>query len=71
MQTFVIPPEDYITFVRFNFNALQYRSGFLRYYAIFKIIVSPKINTWILGDNFLQNYYTLFDLENSRIGFVG
>lgn len=26
---------------------------------------------WILGDNFLQNYLVIYDLENQRVGFIG
>ena len=24
----------------------------------------PTVNIWILGDNFITNYYTIFDIEN-------
>lgn len=26
---------------------------------------------WILGDVFMLNYYTIFDLERKQIGFIG
>ena len=34
-----------------------------------KIQKHSQIKFYILGLNFLQNYYTIFDQENMRIGF--
>jgi len=30
----------------------------------------PREDHWILGLNFFNNYYTVFDYENKQIGFV-
>lgn len=32
-----------------------------------KGVMSAK---WIVGDQFLQNYYSIFDFENKRIGLI-
>ena len=29
-----------------------------------------NFNTWILGLNFFENYYTVFDQERSQVGFA-
>ena len=31
---------------------------------------APNRPYWILGLNFFQNYYTVFDYENNAIGFA-
>ena len=35
-----------------------------------KIMTSSAIDIWILGLNFFENYYTIFDQENRRVGFA-
>ena len=65
-HTFTLTPSDYITFLP---NNNTNKEG--KYYAVFKILVSELIDIWIMGDNFMNNYYTIFDFEKRKIGFVG
>jgi hypothetical protein len=34
-----------------------------------KLVVS-ELDVWILGETFLRSMYTVFDVENMRIGFA-
>ena len=38
--------------------------------CVFKIQPSYGGGYWILGDVFMEAYYTLFDVENMRVGFA-
>jgi hypothetical protein len=38
--------------------------------CIVKFMHAPGRDEWILGVNFFQNYYSVMDYENQRIGFA-
>ena len=52
---YTIPPE----------NLVKVTSG----YIVMKVLINSQ-DLLLLGLNFFQQYYTIFDLENKRVGFA-
>ncbi|KAF6211017.1 hypothetical protein GE061_014130 [Apolygus lucorum] len=55
-KNFTLPPEQYIAMVEGEYAMLG--------------IKPSDIEFWILGDIFLTNYYTIFDMDKEAVGFV-
>lgn len=58
---------DYVTKGTDRYGRLYCTSGFT---AINDKFLKPGKPKWILGDSFLTKFYTVFDLEQNRVGFA-
>lgn len=62
--------------INFNIDGILYtlpRESYIIYeegVCALKIMTTESMNVWILGLNFFENYYTIFDQENRRVGFA-
>jgi len=51
-------------------NYIQYMQNDKCVFKIMHLRFSPSNRFWIMGLTFFHNYYTVFDIDNKRIGFA-
>ena len=63
--TFNFHPKDYLVYERIDIN--EPPSCMIS----FQEETRENTSFWLLGDSFLRAFYTIYDGQNKRIGFVG
>lgn len=66
--SFSIDNHDFVIPIS-SIKALAYELSVLQGYCASKV-QGMDLQNWVLGASFLSNFYTVFDLEHSRVGFA-
>ena len=63
--TLNVNPKDYFLYEK------DPLSGKFRCRLTFRKEMKDMVDYWLLGDPFLRAFYTIYDIDEDRIGFVG